>query len=279
MIGQEKLKCDIASWPALPRFLIVEGAKGSGRKTLIRYIADKWNADSIVVDSSVESVRNIIEDAQSLFKRRIYVLDSSNMSSSALNALLKITEEPPSNCFIAMICDSTAKVLPTLISRSRTLSMLPYSTQEKLEYIEQSRFDEVKKLDTCVLTDYCHLASNLSELQTILASGAEELFEKVETFYDSIWEASASNALKVTSWLKFKESETDKIDPKLFLNCLLNWSTVIVMRRGIEMTFEEARAHDYLVREASKCLSSIKRKGANARIYINRFIRKVKSFE
>lgn len=279
MIGQEKLKCDIANWPALPRFLIVEGAKGSGRKTLIRYIADKWNADSVLVESSVESVRNIIVDAQSLFKKRIYVLDSSNMSSSALNALLKITEEPPSNCHIAMICDSTAKVLPTLISRSRTMSMLPYSMQEKLEYIEQSRFDELKKLDTRVLTDYCHLASNLSDLQTILASGAEELFEKVETFYDLIWEASASNALKVTSWLKFKESDTDKIDPILFLNCLLNWSTVIVIRRGTEMDFEEARAHDYLVREASKCLTSIKRKGANARIYVNQFIRKVKSFE
>lgn len=279
MIGQEKLKCDIAGWSSLPRFLIVEGAKGSGRKTLIRYIADKWGADSVLVDSSVESVRNIIEDAQSLFKSRIYVLDSSSMSSSALNALLKITEEPPSNCFIAMICDSTTKVLPTLISRSRTLSMTPYSISEKLQYIEESRFDDIKKLDSRVRTDYCHLASNLSELQTILALGAEDLFEKVETFYDLIWEASPSNALKVTSWLKFKDSDADKIDPKLFLNCLLNWSTVIVMQRGSEMTFEEARAHDYLVRQASKCLTNVKRKGANAKIYVNDFIRKVKNFE
>lgn len=279
MIGQDRLKKSINTWRNLPMFMIIEGSKGSGRKTLVRYIAKRFEADSIVVGTSVEDVRNIIQDAQSIFKPRIYVIDGNALSMAALNSLLKIAEEPPQNCHIAMIVDSINNALPTLASRAKTLTMLPYTTDDKLAFIQNHKRIEKDNIDSRTLVDYCLLASNLAMLDEILTYGAEEIFEKVTTFFDLIWGASESNSLKVTNWLKFKDSDTDKIEPILFFKCLLNWSSVITMREGTSMSFDEIKDHDRLVREASTCLRKIQRRGANARIYVNRFLRKVKAVE
>lgn len=277
MIGQTTVKSTVRKWKALPRFMIIEGENGSGRKTLVRFISEKFESDSIVVGTGVDDIRNIIEDARSIFRPRIYVIDGNSLSMSALNSLLKIAEEPPSNCHIAMLVDSINNALPTLASRAKVLTMMPYSTNEKLEFLKKSKRPELKEVDDRVLVDYCCMASNLAMLEQILDSGAEDLFQKVSTFYELIWEASESNSLKVTNWLRFKEAETDKIEPILFFKCLLNWSSIIISRRGKEMSFEEVQDHDKLVRAASTCLKNIQRKGSNARVYVNEFIRKVKS--
>lgn len=279
MIGQEIVKSAISKWKQLPKFIIIEGEVGSGRKTLVRYISSKFDADSIVVGTGVEDVRNIIEDAKSIFKARIYVIDGNKLSMSALNSLLKIAEEPPHNCHIAMTVDSINNALPTLASRAKILTMLPYTNEEKMKFVKSYKKVDTSGIDDRAIVDYCNLASNLQMLEEILTYGAEELFEKVTTFYDLIWEASASNSLKVTNWLKFKETDEGKIEPKLFLNCLLNWSTVVIRKHYIEMTFEELQAHDLLVREASRCLRKISKSGANARVCVNDFIRRIKQVE
>lgn len=279
MIGQELVKSTISKWKQLPKYIIVEGEIGSGRKTLIRYIASKFDADSIVVGTSVDDIRSIIQDAQTIFKARIYVIDGNNLSMSALNSLLKIAEEPPLNCHIAMTVDSINNALPTLASRAKVLTMLPYTNEEKMLFVKSYKKVDTSGIDERAIVDYCNLASNLQMLEDILEYGAEELFEKVSTFYDLIWEASASNSLKVTNWLKFKETDEGKIEPKLFLNCLLNWSTVVIRKHYIEMSFEELEAHDLLVREASRCLRKVSKKGSNARVCVNEFIRRVKQVE
>lgn len=276
MIGQEIVKSTISKWGQLPKFIIVEGEVGSGRKTLVRYISSKFDADSIVVGTSVDDIRNIIEDARSIFKSRIYVIDGNNLSMSALNSLLKIAEEPPLNCHIAMTVDSINNALPTLASRAKVLTMLPYTSEEKILFVKSYKKVDTSGLDGRAIVDYCNLASNLQMLEDILVYGAEEIFEKVTTFYDLIWEASASNSLKVTNWLKFKEADEGKIEPKLFLNCLLNWSTIVIRKNYKEMTFEEIQAHDLLVREASRCLRKVSKKGSNARVCVNEFIRRIK---
>nr|DAU38668.1 MAG TPA: DNA polymerase III [Caudoviricetes sp.] len=279
MTGQEIVKSTISKWEQLPKFIIIEGQVGSGRKTLVRYIASKFDADSILVGTSVDDIRNIIEDARSIFKERIYVIDGNSLSMAALNSLLKIAEEPPSNCHIAMTVDSINNALPTLASRAKVLSMLPYTNDEKMQFVKSYKKVDTSGIDDRAIVDYCNLASNLQMLEEILLHGADDIFEKVTTFYDLIWEASASNSLKVTNWLKFKETDEGKIEPKLFLNCLLNWSTIVIRKHYVEMTFDELQAHDLLVREASRCLRKISRKGSNARVCVNDFIRRVKKVE
>lgn len=55
---------------------------------------------------------------------KVYILeDSQNMNDASENALLKILEEPPVGVYFILTCDSRAAMLPTVLSRTVTLSL------------------------------------------------------------------------------------------------------------------------------------------------------------
>ena len=81
--------------------------------------------------------------------------------------------------------------------------MMPYTTDEKLEFLDSLKTFNSKEYDSRVLVDYCLISSNLAMLETIIDFGSEEIFEKVETLYELIWQASESNSLKVANWHRF----------------------------------------------------------------------------
>lgn len=74
----------------------------------------------------VDQVR-IFQDAlrrrPSLSHRIVGLIESANdLSESAMNALLKILEEPPANAIIILISNQSDQILPTVISRCQVIS-------------------------------------------------------------------------------------------------------------------------------------------------------------
>ncbi len=62
---------------------------------------------------------------------RIAIVDSADdMNPSAANALLKTLEEPPSRSLILVIASSPGKLLPTIRSRCRNLSLKPLTSDQ-----------------------------------------------------------------------------------------------------------------------------------------------------
>ena len=87
----------------LPRFLLIRGDKGSGKKELVKYIAQKTNYELVFFGNSVEAVRNLINLCYQQTKPIIYVItDCEKLSTQAENALLKVAEEPPTNAYIVL---------------------------------------------------------------------------------------------------------------------------------------------------------------------------------
>ena len=95
-------------------------------------------------NNKVEDVRNIIDDVkyppqQSKFK--IYIIDEVHMlSNSAFNALLKITEEPPSHVIFIFATTELHKVPATIKSRFQifTFRNIPSALiSEQLKFIAQ----------------------------------------------------------------------------------------------------------------------------------------------
>lgn len=59
---------------------------------------------------------------------RIAVVDAvDELNASGANALLKVLEEPPQRALLLLVCHSAARVLPTLRSRSRIVTLRPLS--------------------------------------------------------------------------------------------------------------------------------------------------------
>ena len=57
------------------------------------------------------------------------------MTSAAQNAFLKLLEEPPRNVYMLLLCESTAGLLPTVLSRAPLIRMQIFSDEELDAYL------------------------------------------------------------------------------------------------------------------------------------------------
>ena len=151
LLGNDELLNNIkvaAARNRLPHAIIIEGEKGSGRKTLAKFISaallcESENApcgncrvcdlvsknghtDISIFEPDgatfkVAQVRDIREKAFIMpleAKRKIFVLcGADTMNKQSQNALLKTIEEPPSFLTFILICENSEALLPTVISR------------------------------------------------------------------------------------------------------------------------------------------------------------------
>ena len=140
---------------------ILEGPKGSGKKTLARLMAAAMECQSekehpcltcgachkvfggghpdvITVDSDTATIPiRLIRDMQADAyiqpnegRRKIYLIPrAQDMLLPAQNALLKLLEEPPSYCTFLLLTDNLEKLLPTVRSRAVVLTLYPLDRQ------------------------------------------------------------------------------------------------------------------------------------------------------
>lgn len=81
--------------------------------------------------------------------RVVIVDDADTMNRNAQNALLKILEEPPANTLLILICHRLGAMIPTIRSRTRTLSFHPLSPENFARLIAmQGHTLSADKLDT-----------------------------------------------------------------------------------------------------------------------------------
>src|SRR6202162_440425 len=90
----------------------------------------------------VDQVRRVIETIHyrpGEAKERVYIFTDSAFMKEAANSLLKVLEEPPEFATIFLLADNPGALLPTLRSRSMTVSLAALSTQEIEGYLATHR--------------------------------------------------------------------------------------------------------------------------------------------
>ncbi len=155
-VGNEPIKRQLAAdidHGHFPHALLLEGAPGSGRRTLASIIARAavcrsdnrpcgvcpacrkavhpdityWGGEDGVL--SVDAIRQLREDAFLLPNEsdyRVMILAEANqMTPQAQNALLKILEEPPAHVLFLLTCENRTQLLETIRSRCVTLTLAP----------------------------------------------------------------------------------------------------------------------------------------------------------
>lgn len=145
---------------SLSHAYIIEGARGSGKRTLAKLICaalacreddspcmkclscDKImreqspdviyvEADRDKVQLGVDVIRRIRGDA--VFRAndldvKTYVFPAADtMNAQAQNALLKLLEEPPDGILFLLLCENAGNLLPTILSRAPVLRLEPLS--------------------------------------------------------------------------------------------------------------------------------------------------------
>ncbi len=144
---------------------LFSGPKGVGKTTLARIFAHQLNniaqnpesaLDIIEMDAAshtgIDDIRLLIESAKTqpiAGKYKIFIIDEVHMlSKSAMNALLKILEEPPHYLIFLLATTNEEKLLPTVLSRLTRLQLTNHSEKDiiaRLAYIasnEEINIDE-----------------------------------------------------------------------------------------------------------------------------------------
>jgi DNA polymerase-3 subunit delta' len=105
---------------------------------------------SIPVDE-VRKIAPFLHMTASQSAWRIVIIDGAdNLNRNGQNALLKILEEPPPQSLIILTAESTATLLPTIRSRSRTVKLQRLSNEQLAEIAKLNKLGDHPALDVLI---------------------------------------------------------------------------------------------------------------------------------
>ncbi|WOI54796.1 AAA family ATPase [Parvularcula sp. LCG005] len=90
----------------------------------------------------VDDIRGVINGLHrtSTTGHRVVIVDTADdLNRQAANALLKMLEEPPQGTLLLLLSSAPGRLLPTIKSRCRKLSLAPLKDEELLPFLEKNR--------------------------------------------------------------------------------------------------------------------------------------------
>ncbi len=258
IVGQSKFIERVVGLRSLPQFCIIEGARGSGKATLVKYIAELYKLPLITINSKVDDIRQMLAESKKLRQKTIYFIkDADTMSIGAKNSLLKVTEEPPKNLIIFMSLESKDNTLATIKSRANILTMDPYSFDELQDYLLTNY--ELPG-DENLVNEILEVVTTPGEINEIMSIGFEEFLQYVNKVYLNILEVSTGNSFKIPNKLKFKKDDGG-YSCELFLKVFQKISADDLKSRQFDntynMTRDEVLRDVHIMRCTNKALKEI----------------------
>lgn len=224
MVGQKALieKLDnMILRGTVPQFIVLEGAIGSGRGTIAKYLAEKLEADFIEPkDFKIASMRELIEDSRANAFRKIYFLrDAEGLPTQSANAILKLVEEPPELCTIIMSVENISSLLPTLRSRAKVFKMESYTDEELGEFTS-----------SIALLEMCRTPGMIKSFEECDAVSTLEFAGKI---LSNVAKVSIMNMFTILTYINLSGREEDKYSPKLILEAI-KYKTELLYKTGYD---------------------------------------------
>lgn len=273
MIGQRNLQSRIEQLinnDSFPRFSILVGPKGSGKKTLAHQMACDLKALIYDCDVKIDAIRSMITDCYKLWEKTCYVIaDADNMSNAAKNALLKVTEEPPNNAYFIMTLENENNTLDTIRSRGTVFHMDRYTPDEIFEY-----YWTVGNMpnDAERVRDICATPGEVKKCIEMCDGTIQSFYDYVQLVVDNIAEVSLANAFKIPGKVSLKE-DAEGYDLRLFWKAVANVMLDNAKQRG---NSEELVKYCDGYSVTSKYLQKLKTKGINRQMLIDNWLLEIR---
>lgn len=216
MYGQKELLVKIEKLleSEIPHLILLVG-DNSEKLDIYKHISKGIDSRLSLCDVGVDEVREVISNSYKVKDKIVYVFeDAERMSMYAQNALLKITEEPPTNCYFIISFKNKEQILSTIKSRGFLLEMDKYSEDELRSYLE-SKYSYDSDLSSKIV----NIVTTPNQIDVISKYDMNAFFELVQKVVNFLPSASLANALKISQSVKLKD-EGEGYDLDIFLRCL-----------------------------------------------------------
>ena len=276
MIGQKELRTRIEQLienRSFPRFSILVGPKGSGKKTLAHEIGHMFNAWRVLSDYvdvyrlpdvKIDTIREMITQSYKRIATMVYIIpDADNMSNAAKNALLKVTEEPPNEAYFIMTLEDENNTLETIRSRGTVFHMDRYTPDEIASYFYDKYHANHGKDDEQVVKELCETPG---DVDTLVKMGIKEFYDYVQLVVDNIAEVSLANAFKIPSKVALKE-DAEGYDLRLFWKAFMK----ICLHDNVVYGVKAEAVHI-----TSKYLQRLRIKGINKQMLIDCWLMEIR---
>ena len=278
MIGQRNLQSRIEQLienNTFPRFSILVGPKGSGKKTLANWVRRCMGQNELTIsyeatDVKIDTIREIIQRSYKVVNPTIYIIpDADNMSNAAKNALLKVTEEPPNNAYWIMTLEDENNTLETIRSRGTVFHMDRYTPDEILEYCADNHFnedDENYEKKKNIIKELCETPG---DVEILWDSNPLEFYDYVQLVVDNIAEVSLANAFKIPSKVALKE-DAEGYDLRLF------WKAFRKICIDRSYLHKDVLRYGESTLVTSKYLQKLRVKGINKQMLIDNWVLEIR---
>lgn len=268
MIGQNNVldKINNLTQNDFPRFLIITGKRGQGKKYIANYIAKKLKFQIIKLeDVKIDTIRNIIELAYKQTEPLIYLIaDADKMSIGAKNSLLKVIEEPPNNAYFIMTLQTMENTLPTIKSRCYELKMDNYTDTDITKFIN----DVDNTLDTSSKLRLQECCTNRYEVELFIKYGIDEFYSYAVKVTNNIYKVQSANAFKLAEKLDIK-NDGNGYNIELFLQVVNQIYITELLRETDEIDYKKYGAS---ITATAKTLQKLNITGINRQALIDMWI-------
>ncbi len=263
LVGNEKLKETLflaIKQSRVPHAILIEGDKGLGRHTLMRFIAkavlcekegdicgqcrsctlfESGNHPDFRMVSpedgkksvTVEKVRSVRADAfvkPHISSKKVLVFDMCDgMNEQSQNALLKVLEEPPRGVVFILIAESKTSLLDTIISRCAVLTVSAPPLEEAIKAV-------VSKINVSENAAREELLKHSVNIGAVVSAFSEEnrdlISEKADEFLEYLIKGDRMAQMKLLYKFEKDRTGTDR------LFSLLKRKTVSLIRENRQNT-------------------------------------------
>lgn len=250
LAGNERVKAAVLAAVAenrIPHAILLEGDKGTGRHTLMRFLSEAavcggenppcrvcrgchlaqiGTHPDITVTAPEDGKKNItvaqIRELRleayvkpHMADRRVFVIDKADsMNEQAQNALLKVLEEPPGDIIFILIAESAAALLDTIISRCTVLSLVPPEMPDALRYlVNNTEFSEEQIKEALKTT-----GGNIGAAKEALAGGGTAAQSAAKRFSELLISGNEAEMLKITAQFEKSRVSADEFLKELKLS-------------------------------------------------------------
>lgn len=213
---------------------------------LVTCLKDK----KLIAIEQIRALQNsVYEQAQQGGLRLIWIQDAELLSESAANALLKMVEEPPENCYFIFSINQTFSLIPTLKSRAICFKVSSPLFDVGLQWIE----NQWKKLPKFNLE-----ASRSHQFETALLLKQNEPKEALNLLRSNLWQQRAVFYQKMEKGLveknlwSLRNLFSDSVQTLFFITCMQTLFSDAVKAKNKAGAFIVNRDFAALVRQLLK---------------------------